>query len=217
MNSANTALLLIDFQRDFCAPGGYADQCAGIEWVRPIIPYAQRALEAARQHGMRIIHTRENYAPDLSDCPATKLRCSERAGARYGSEGPMGRIMIRGEYGNDIIDELAPQPGETVLDKSSYGAFLTTPLDQILKENGITHLALAGVTADVCVHTTLREAADRGYVCYYLKDAISAFDPAVRTACENLVVQEGSVWGVLTEVQDFVSALTENHIEGTHP
>jgi nicotinamidase-related amidase len=197
MHANNTALLLIDFQRDFCASGGYADQCEGIDWVTPILPHARRMLDVARSLGLMIVHTRENYAPDLSDCPRTKLRCSERAGATYGTPGPMGRLMIRGEYGNDFVDELAPFDGEVVLDKPSYGAFATTNLDMRLKSQGIEHLLIAGVTADVCVHTTLREATDRGYFCHYLTDCISAFDPAIREACEQLVVQEGGVWGTL--------------------
>jgi len=199
-----TALVLIDFQRDFCSKGGYADMCSGLDWVNPIIPNTKKLLKVARELGLTIIFTRESYASDLSDCSQIKLQRSETAGAKYGEQGPMGRFMIRGEYGNDIIDELTPLEDEIILDKSSYGAFLTTNIDEILKSKGIEHIAIAGVTADVCVHTTLREATDRGYSCFYLKDAISAFNPDIRKACEQMILEEGGVWGELSTVNDFV-------------
>jgi biuret amidohydrolase len=200
----NTALMLIDFQRDFCSKGGYADSCSGLDWVEPIIPIAKDLLEKSRELGLTIIFTKENYLSDLSDCPQVRQDRSEKAGAKYGEQGPMGRFMIRGEYGNDIIDELKPLKSEIVLDKSSYGTFLTTNIDEILKSKNITNIAIAGVTADVCVHTTLREATDRGYNCLYLKDAISAFDKDIREACEQMVLVEGGVWGELTTVEDFI-------------
>jgi nicotinamidase-related amidase len=199
-----TALILIDFQRDFCSVGGYADYCNGLDWVKPILPVAKELLEKARKIGLTIIFTRENYLGDLSDCPQIKLEKSASAGAKYGDQGPMGRFMIRGEYGNDIIDELTPLKDEIVLDKSSYGTFLTTNIDEILKNKGINNIAIAGVTADVCVHTTLREATDRGYNCFYLKDAISAFKPEIRDACEQMILEEGNVWGELTTVEEFL-------------
>ena len=199
-----TALVLIDFQRDFCSEGGYAYKCSGLDWVKPIIPNTKELLEKARELGLTIIFTRENYASDLSDCSQIKLQRSENAGAKYGEQGPMGRLMIRGEYGNDIIDELTPLKNEIVLDKSSYGTFLTTNIDEILKNKGIENIAIAGVTADVCVHTTLREATDRGYNCFYLKDAISAFKPEIREACEQMILEEGGVWGHLTTVNGFL-------------
>ncbi|WP_411826680.1 cysteine hydrolase family protein [Luteolibacter sp. AS25] len=191
------ALLMIDFQRDFCAPGGYSDQCAGLDWVTPIIPRAQRLLAAARENGIFVAHTREGYAPDLSDLHPERLARSAAAGAAYGTQGPMGRLMIRGEYGHDIIDELRPGPGEPIIDKASYGAFYNTDLESLLRGAGIKRLAIAGVTADVCVHTTLREATDRGFDCHYVKDCISTIDPEVRRACELMVEQEGGIWGRL--------------------
>jgi len=199
-----TALVLIDFQRDFCSVGGYADNCSGLDWVNPIIPITKDLLTKSRELGLTIIFTRENYASDLSDCSKIKLERSENAGAKYGEQGPMGRFMIRGEYGNDIIDELTPLENEIILDKSSYGTFLTTNIDQILKSKGIENIAIAGVTADVCVHTTLREATDRGYNCFYLKDAISAFKPDIRKACEDMILEEGGVWGQLSTVDKFI-------------
>lgn len=195
---------MIDFQRDFCAPGGYSDLCGGTAWVTPIIPHARRLLDAARNCGVTVVHTREGYAPDLSDLHPERLDRSRAAGAAYGSIGPMGRLMIRGEHGQDIIDELKPVPGEHVLDKASYGAFYGSNLEGILREAGVRRLAIAGVTADVCVHTTLREATDRGFDCYYVKDAISTFDPVVRRACEVMVEQEGGIWGSLVTVDRMV-------------
>jgi nicotinamidase-related amidase len=201
-----TALLMVDFQRDFCEPGGYADRCGGIDWVRPILPQARSLLDAARAAGVFVVHTREGYAPDLSDCAPAKLERSRRAGAEVGSPGPMGRLLIRGEHGQDLIDLLAPRDGEPVIDKSTYGAFCGTELEALLRSRGIRRLALCGVTADVCVHTTLREATDRGFECDYVRDAISTFDPELRRACERMVEQEGGVWGRLATVAELESA-----------
>ncbi|MBE2214231.1 MAG: cysteine hydrolase [Opitutaceae bacterium] len=191
---------MIDFQRDFCAPGGYADRCGGLAWVRDIIPAAQRLLLAARAAGLHIVHTREGYAPDLSDVYPMKLARSRQAGGEIGVSGPMGRLLIRGEYGHDIIDELRPCPGELVVDKATYGAFCRTRLESELRARGVTTCVIAGVTADVCVHTTLREATDRGFDCLYVRDAISTFDPEVRAACEKMITMEGGIWGTLTTV-----------------
>ncbi|HEY8517329.1 MAG TPA: isochorismatase family cysteine hydrolase [Candidatus Binatia bacterium] len=191
---------MIDFQRDFCERGGYADHAGGVDWVRPIVPHARRLLEAARRAGLLVVHTREGYAPDLSDCDPTKLERSRRAGAEIGSPGPLGRLLIRGEPGHDIIAPLAPLAHEPVIDKSTYGAFCKSHLELLLRARGIRRLAIAGVTADVCVHTTLREAVDRGFACDYVRDAISTFDPEIRRACERMVEQEGGVWGRLTTV-----------------
>jgi nicotinamidase-related amidase len=202
---ARSALLMIDFQRDFCAPGGYADRFAGIEWVRPILGPARRLLEAARRAGQLVVHTREGYAPDLSDCSPPKLARSRKAGSEIGAAGPLGRLLIRGEPGHDFVDELRPLPGEPVIDKASYGAFCNTNLEALLRERRIEELYLAGVTADVCVHTTLREATDRWFLCHYVKDAISTFDPALRAACEAMVLEEGGVWGTVTTVEECAS------------
>ena len=195
---AAIALLMIDFQRDFCAPGGYADRCGGIAWVTPILPAARRLLDAARRAGHFIVHTREGYAVDLSDCSPQKLERSRRGGGEIGSSGSMGRLLIRGEHGHGLVDELQPEPGELVLDKSTYGAFCRTTLEAELRARGVSDVVLCGVTADVCVHTTLREATDRGFSCHYVRDAISTFDPVVREVCERMVEQEGGVWGTLT-------------------
>jgi biuret amidohydrolase len=205
MNPNDTALLMIDFQRDFCAAGGYSDRFAGLEWVRPILEPARQLLDAARSAGIFIVHTREGYAPDLSDCSPNKLQRSKNAGSEIGTAGPMGRLLIRGEYGHDIIDELRPVDGEVVVDKASYGAFCGTNLESILRSRMISTLVFAGVTADVCVHTTLREAYDRWFQCYYVADAVSCFDPSIRAACEKMITEEGGIWGELTSVEKMKS------------
>lgn len=200
-----TALLMIDFQRDFCSEGGYSDRFAGLDWVKPILGPARRLLDAARRAGHLVVHTREGYAADLSDCSPAKLERSRRAGAEIGSRGPMGRLLIRGERGHDIVDALAPIPGEVVLDKASYGAFTGTNCERILRSRGVEELVFAGVTADVCVHTSLREAYDRWFSCHYVKDAISCFDPEIRRACEKMIEEEGGIWGSLATVDAMVA------------
>jgi nicotinamidase-related amidase len=201
--------MMIDFQRDFCAPGGYSDRFAGLDWVRPILEPARALLDAARRAGHLVVHTREGYAPDLSDCSPAKLERSRKAGSEIGSLGPMGRLLIRGEYGHDIIDQLRPIAGEVVIDKASYGAFCGTDCERILRAHGIEQLVFAGVTADVCVHTTLREAYDRWFRCQYVADAISCFDPDIRRVCEKMIEEEGGIWGELTSVQQLRQAWGE--------
>jgi biuret amidohydrolase len=203
---SDVALLMIDFQRDFCAPGGYADHCGGVAWAREIIPQAERLLAAARKAGHFIVHTREGYASDLSDCVPAKRARSRKAGAEIGSPGPLGRLLIRGEFGHDFVDELQPAPWELVIDKPTYGAFCRSVLEQQLRERRVTTCVLAGVTADVCVHTTLREATDRGFACWYVRDAISTFDPELRAACERMVEMEGGVWGQLTTSDEAIAS-----------
>ena len=196
ISKKNTALLLIDFQRDFCEKGGYADKIfGGINWVNSILPNAKKLLDFARKNKLFIVYTREGYKKDLSDCDSLRQKRSKLAGASIGSKGPMGRLLVRGEYGQDIIDLLKPMKSEIILDKPSYGAFCSTRLKTILKKNNIKNLILCGVTADVCVHTTLREAVERGFYCYYVKDAISTPNSYLRKACEKMVETEGGVWG----------------------
>lgn len=195
----NVALLLIDFQRDFCESGGYVDHVAGAAFARGAVARARLLLEGARAEELCIVHTREGYAPDLSDCTLQRRLRSERAGAPIGARGPLGRFLIRGEPGHDFVDSLAPRDGEIVIEKASYGAFLRGSLESQLRSLGVEHLYLAGVTADVCVHTTLREAIDRGFFCHYVKDAISTFDHQLRRACERMVEVEGGIWGRLLD------------------
>jgi nicotinamidase-related amidase len=199
------ALLMIDFQRDFCAPGGYADRQGGVAWAREIVPAAQRLLAAARENKLCIVHTREGYAADLSDVSPQKRARSAAAGAAIGAIGPLGRLLIRGEHGHDFIDELQPNPGETIIDKPTYGAFCRSGLEDILRNRGVDTVVIAGVTADVCVHTTMREAIDRGFDVRYVRDAISTFDPDLRLACEKMIRVEGGIWGRVTTTDEIIS------------
>jgi biuret amidohydrolase len=201
----NTALILIDFQRDFCDRGGYVDQFADVAFARELLPRAQRLLQLARSCELCVVHTREGYAADLSDCSWQRQIRSARAGAPIGAHGPLGRFLIRGEPGHALVSELEPIAGEIVVDKPSYGAFYNTGLESELRERGIQHLYFSGVTADVCVHTTLREATDRGFFCHYVTDAISTFDPELRLACERMVEVEGGIWGRLTNTADVLA------------
>lgn len=217
------ALLLIDFQRDFCDPKGYAAVVFGEDtsWVRPAAERAKVLLEAARQQVNNntnrkfalIVHTREGYAPDLSNVDPVRMKRSIAAGAPIGKKCSLGRLLIVGEYGQDIIDDLQPVEGEVVLDKNSYGAFYSTDLLERLRANGVQQLVLTGVTADVCVHTTLREAVDRGFECFYCKDAIASPDAEIQRACERMVEIEGGIWGWLVSVDFVVDCLTTENKE----
>ena len=159
------AVLMIDFQRDFVEPGGFGEALGNdVTLLHRALGPAQRVLEAAREHGLLIVHTREGHRPDLTDCPPSK-KARGRLKAGIGDHGPMGRILVRGEAGHDIVKELYPEPGEPVVDKPGKGAFFATDLDSILKHRGIRHLIVCGVTTEVCVNTTVREANDRGYEC----------------------------------------------------
>lgn len=200
----NTALLLIDFQRDFCDVGGYADRFFGSQWARDVVPRARRLLEAARRHRLCIVHTREGYSSDLSDCSLQRRIRSHRGGAGIGAQGPLGRFLIRGERGHDFVPELRPQAPEVVIEKASYGAFVGSSLEACLRQRAVEHLYLSGVTADVCVHSTLREAIDRGFFCHYVRDAVSTFDPDLRGACERMIGVEGGVWGRLVDTEQVI-------------
>jgi len=205
-----TALVVIDMQNDFCAPGGFGEKLGNdITPTRAIIPVIERLLAAARRAGMLIVHTREGHLPDLSDCPPSKLARSRKQGAGIGDEGPMGRILIRGEHGHEIVPELAPCPGEIVIDKPGKGAFYRTSLEQTLTGLGIESLVLCGVTTHVCVHTTLREANDRGYECLVLEDATAAFDPRDHEAAIRMVHQQGGIFGWTARAHEFIESLDQ--------
>lgn len=196
------ALIVIDMQRDFCAPGGYADQAGlDISLLRAPIPAIQDLLAAARARGVLVLHTREGHRPDLSDLPEPKRRRAENAGAPIGSQGPLGRLLVRGEYGHDLIDELQPLPGEPVIDKPGYSAFAATDLELLLRNRGITELIITGVTTEVCVHSTLRSAVDLGYACTLVSDACASAYPELHTAALAMVDVEGGLFGRVCDSQ----------------
>jgi nicotinamidase-related amidase len=209
-----SALLVIDMQRDFCAAGGYA-QRAGLDVARLAAPIAniRRLLDAARSRGWLVVHTREGHLPDLSDCPPAKLARSIAAGAAIGSVGPMGRLLVRGEPGHDFIDELRPTPDEAVIDKPGYGAFHGTGLLGLLQAHGIARLVVCGVTTEVCVHSTVREATDRGFRCLTVADATAASDPALQAAALAMLRVEGGIFGAVADTDKVLREMRAQALE----
>ena len=194
--SDTTALLIIDMQRDFLDPRGYIAQTGvDVRGLRAIIPNVRRLLDAARNSGVNVIHTREGHRPDLSDLPAVKARRAAGSGAPIGSQGPLGRLLVRGELGHSIIPELEPLANEPVVDKPGFGAFYATDLEQLLRVAGVRTLVISGVTTDICVHSTLREAVDRGFECFTAGDACAAGDPAIHEAMLSCIAGEGGILG----------------------
>ncbi|MEN9935546.1 MAG: hypothetical protein RLZZ387_2125 [Chloroflexota bacterium] len=203
-----TALLVIDMQRDFVDPGGFGELLGNdVSPLRRVVPPLRRLLDAWRARGLFVVHTREGHRPDLSDCPPAKRRRGNLA-VGIGDEGPMGRVLVRGAYGHDIVDELRPLPGEPVVDKPGKGSFYATDLHSMLGHRGVRSLLVAGVTTEVCVHTTVREANDRGYECLVLSDCTGSYFPEFHAAALKMIAAQGGIFGWVADSPRVLEALS---------
>ncbi len=214
---ARTALIIIDMQRDFLEPGGFGAALGNdVSLLSAAIEPCQAILAGARAAGMLVIHTREGHRPDLSDAPPAKVARGP-ADKRIGACGPMGRILIRGEVGHDIIPALSPLPDEPVIDKPGKGAFYQTDLDLMLRNRGIETLMVTGVTTEVCVHTTVREANDRGYRCLVLGDACASYFPEFHEVGLRMIATQGGIFGWVSTTVDVLAAMAQSRRINTEP
>lgn len=201
------ALIIIDMQRDFLEPGGFGEALGNdVTRLQAIIPVVEKLQQVFRDRGWLIIQTVEGHQPDLSDCPPSKQHRGNSE-LKIGDEGPMGRILVLGEPGNGIVDELAPKPDEIVIGKPGKGAFYATPLQQILQSHQITHLIFTGVTTEVCVQTTMREANDRGYECLLVEDGTESYFPEFKQATLDMVRAQGGIVGWTATSEQVLAAL----------
>jgi len=205
---SSTALVIIDMQRDFLEPGGFGEGLGNdVSLLARVVGPLQSVLAAAREAGMLVVHTREGHRSDMTDCPPSK-RARGRLEFGIGSQGPKGRVLIRGEFGHGIVDELAPAPGEIILDKPGKGAFYATDLELILRNQAITSLIVTGVTTEVCVHTTVREGNDRGFECLVVSDCVGSYFPEFHEVGLRMIAAQGGIFGWVADSSALLAALS---------